>query len=120
MSIDPLDPEIKGAFARLEGDLPRVTPRLDLFDEIAASLPAHAPRPAAVTAPPARLRWRLRRPTFAIPAGVALLALVAALVIAVAVSGDPAPAASGAIIAHGASGVHGRVDLFDPSSGARL
>jgi hypothetical protein len=62
-------------------------------------------------------RWRLRRPPFAIPAGVALVAFVAALVIAVAVAGDPPPASTGTLVGHGSSGVHGRVDVFDPSSG---
>jgi hypothetical protein len=56
------------------------------------------------------------RPTLALPAGVALIALVAALIIAVAVSGDPPPAASGPLLGHGASGVHGSVDVFDPAS----
>jgi hypothetical protein len=46
---------------------------------------------------------------------VALLALVAALIIALAVSGDPPPAARGTLVGHGSSGVHGSVDVFDPS-----
>ncbi len=36
--------------------------------------------------------------------------------IAVAVSGGPSPTASAALVAHGASGAHGRVDLYDPST----
>jgi hypothetical protein len=65
--------------------------------------------------------WRLRGPTVAIPAGLALVALVAALIIALAVSGDPPPAARGSLVAHGSSGVRGSVDVFDPSSSnARL
>jgi hypothetical protein len=114
MSVERPDPDTEAAFARMQRDLPRVAPRSDLFDQIAAALPradADEREPAA-----ARPRWRLRRPTFAIPAGVALAALVAALVIAVAVSGGPSPDASAELVAHGKSGVQGSVDLFDPST----
>jgi hypothetical protein len=44
------------------------------------------------------------------------VALVAALVIAVAVSGGPAPAESATLVAHGRSGAHGRVEVFDPAT----
>jgi hypothetical protein len=37
-------------------------------------------------------------------------------VIAVVVSGGPSPTVSAALEAHGASGVHGSVDLFDPAT----
>ena len=70
---------------------------------------APAPTPAV------RPRWRLRRPTLALPAGLALAALVVALIVALAVSGGPQPQASGQLVAHGASGVHGNADLFDPA-----
>jgi hypothetical protein len=116
MSAERPDPELEPAFTRIERDLPRVAPRPDLFDQIAAALPAQ-PGEREPAAPP-RTRVSLRRPTFAIPAGVALAALVLALVIAVAVSGGPTPNASAALRAHGPSGVHGRVDLFDPASSA--
>jgi hypothetical protein len=115
MSVEQPDPDTELAFARMQGDLPRVAPRADLFDEIAAALPGRGEEPAATPAPPARARWRLRRP-LAIPAGMALAALVAALVISVAVSGGPSPDASAPIVAHGTNGVTGRADLFDASS----
>ena len=117
MSGDRLDPELEQAFAHLQRDLPRVAPRADLFDEIAAALPAKvpAPAPAAGPAPVRRTRWRIRRPTIAVPAGVALVALLAALIIAVAVSGDPSPAARGPLVGHGGNGVRGSVDVFDPA-----
>jgi hypothetical protein len=115
MSVERPDPDTELAFARMQRDLPRVAPRPDLFDQIAAALPEQAD--TAVKEPaPARSRWQLRRPTFAIPAGVALASLVGALVIALAVSGGPSPDASAAIVAHGASGVKGSVDLFDAST----
>jgi hypothetical protein len=82
--------------------------------EQAPSMTGTIRRPAPASARPGRRR--IRRPTFAIPAAVALLALVAALIVAIAVSGDPPPAARGTLVAHGSSGVHGSVDLFDPSS----
>jgi hypothetical protein len=114
VSTERPDPESELAFARIQRDLPRAAPRPDLFDEIAAGLPARGDErePAASV----QRRFRIRRPTFAIPAGAALAALVAALVIAVVVSGGPSPTASAALEAHGASGVHGRVDLFDPAT----
>ena len=115
MSVDRPDPDTELDFARMQRDLPRVAPRSDLFDQISAALPParRVPRPRTA---PARPRWRLRRPTFAIPAGVALAALIVALVIAVAVSGGSSPDASAPLVAHGTSGVQGRVDLFDPST----
>ena len=111
MNAERPDPESELAFARMQRDLPRVAPRPDLFEEIATGLPVRGEErePAATV----RRRFGLRRPTLAIPAGAAL---VAALVIAVAVSGGPSPTASAALQAHGASGVHGRVDLFDPAT----
>jgi hypothetical protein len=112
MSAERPDPDDELAYARMQRDLPRVVPRPDLFDQIAAALPVV--EPAAPASP--RSPWRWGRPTFALPAGVALAALVIALVIAVAVSGGPSPSASAAIVAHGTSGVHGRVDLYDPST----
>jgi hypothetical protein len=115
MSSDPPGPDGERAFAKMQRDLPRVTPREDLFDRIAASRPGRADDEQVVATPVARPPRRFRRPPFAIPAGVALVALVVALVIAVAVSGDPPPAANGALVGHGSSGVHGRVDVFDPS-----
>ncbi|HEY1480297.1 MAG TPA: anti-sigma factor [Gaiellales bacterium] len=115
MSSEPDDPRIEQAFARMQQDLPRVAPRADLFDQIAAALPARTPVPVPVP-PPARSRWGLRRPTFAIPAGAALVALVAALVIALAVSGNPPATVSAALVPHGGSGVHGRVQLYDPET----
>jgi hypothetical protein len=69
----------------------------------------------AATRRDASRRW-LRRSPYAIPAGGALVALVAALVIAVAVSGGPAPAESAALVAHGRSGAQGRVEIFDPTT----
>ncbi len=39
MPAEPYDPDHEQAFARMQRDLPRVAPRPDLFDEIAASLP---------------------------------------------------------------------------------
>ena len=113
MSGERFDPEVEGAFAQLEHDLPRVAPRAGLLDEIVAALPV-ADRPAPVA--PQRGGWWRRRPPFAIPAGGALVALVAALVIALVVSGGPAPAESAAIVAHGRSGAHGRVEIFDPAT----
>ena len=115
MSVERPDPDTEPDFARMQRDLPRVAPRSDLFDQISAALPARDAAPSAAPAR-ARPRWRLRRPTFAIPAGVALAALIAALVIAVAVPGGPSPDASAPLVAHGTSGVHGHVDLFDPST----
>ena len=115
MSSEQHDPDTELDFARMQQDLPRVAPRADLFDEIAAALPSRAQEPTATPAPVARVRWWLRRP-LAVPAGMALAALVAALVIALAVSGGPSPDASAPIVAHGANGVSGRADLFDPSS----
>jgi hypothetical protein len=116
MSSERFDLDVEQAFARMQRELPRVTPPIDLFDQIVASLPTAADEIADAPAPAVRPRWRFRRPSFAIPAGVALAALVLALVIAVTVSGGPAPTASGALVAHGTSGVHGSVDLYDPSS----
>lgn len=116
MTGEDFDRDVEQAFSLLGRDLPRVAPRADLFAQIAASLPTAAAPAVPVDRAP-RVRWRFRRPTLAIPAGVALLALVVALIIAVAVSGDPAPAASGPLVAHGSSGVSGSVDLFDPASG---
>ena len=116
MGFEQQDPDTERAFARMQRDLPRVAPRADLFDEIAAALPGRAEEPAAAPAPVARARRRLRRPSFAIPAGVAVAALVAALVIARAVSGGPSPDASAPIVPHGTNGVSGRAELFDPSS----
>jgi hypothetical protein len=112
MSGERFDQETEAAFAGMEQELPRVAPRADLFERIAASLPVS--EPATPVVPPAR--WRLRRPTFAVPAGAALVALVAALVVAVVVSGGPSPAVSAALVAHGQSGASGRVELFDPST----
>jgi hypothetical protein len=116
MSFEQPDPESELMFARMQRDLPRVAPRPDLFDEIVAALPQREAEPVTTLAPVARSRRRLRRPKLALPAGAALAALVAALVIALAVSGGPSPDASAPIVPHGADGVSGRVDLFDPAT----
>jgi hypothetical protein len=57
-----------------------------------------------------------RRPKLAVPAGAALVALVAALVVAVAVSGGPSPSLSASLVAHGSSGASGRAEVFDPTT----
>jgi hypothetical protein len=111
MSSEPDDPRIEQAFARMQRDLPRVAPGADMFEQIAAGLPPRTP----VTAP-ARARGRLGRPTLALPAGAALIALVAALVIALVVSGNPPATVSAALVPHGGSAVHGRVQLYDPGT----
>src|SRR5947208_865356 len=81
-------------------DLPRVAPPPGLRDSILAAV-ATRPEPPPVVLPtraPTR-GWR-RIPRVAFPAGVALAALVAALVIAVAVSGGPGAAVRSALVAH--------------------
>jgi Anti-sigma-K factor rskA len=107
----------EGAPAPAEPEPPRVAPRADQFELTPVPPPDGArssPEPAIPASRPGR--WRHRRPTFAVPAGAALVALVAALVVAVAVSGDPSPAQSAALVSHGSSGAHGRVELFDPAT----
>jgi hypothetical protein len=113
MTAERPDPDSDLAFARMQHDPPRVGPPPDLLDEIAAALPVRGEREPAASV---RRRFGPWRPTFGIPAGAALAALVVALVIAVVVSGGPSPTASTVLEAHGASGAHGRVDLFDPAT----
>ncbi|MEO9174791.1 MAG: anti-sigma factor [Gaiellales bacterium] len=110
------DQETETAFAQLEHELPRVAPRADLFERIAAALPEEPTAAAPAPLPERRVRWRLRRPTLAIPAGAALVALVAALVVAVIVSGGPSASVSAALVAHGKSGAYGRVELYSPTT----
>jgi hypothetical protein len=102
------DPELEQGFAQLARDLPRVAPPPDLRGRIVAALPAHE----AIAVGP----WWRRRPQVAIPAAIALAALVAALVIAAVFSGGQDPAVRAALVAHSGSGASGSVELFDPEA----
>jgi hypothetical protein len=115
VSEERFDPDVEQAFSQLGQDLPRVAPPDALRDSILAAVPLRE-RPAPVEPEPvAGHGWR-RIPRVAFPAGVALAALVAALVIAVAVSGGPAAAAHSALVEHGGSGASGQVQLFSPAT----
>jgi hypothetical protein len=111
MSGEGLDPDVEQAFSRLAADLPRVAPAPGLRDSILAALPV---REAPAAPAPVDVVVGRRFPRVAFPAGVALIALVAALVIAVTVSGGPAAAERASLVAHGGSGASGQVELYAP------
>ena len=117
MSDDRLDADLEHTIAALSHDLPRVAPPAGLRASILAAIPVRDgiadPSPVPVAAP----FWR-RNLRVAFPAGVALVALVAALVIAAAVSGGPGAAERSAIVAHGGSGARGQVSLYAPQTAA--
>jgi anti-sigma-K factor RskA len=103
---------LRESFARLEGDLPRVAPREDLFGAIRAQI-----EPAAMPAAPRSRPARWRRPRLVVALAGATVAAAAALTAVVVLdTDDGATTVTAALVAHREAGVSGRVELRSPDS----